>query len=51
MTIDVASTTQAFISEIVSVVNTNMNTVLLFTAGILFWIVAKKYIFGGTRRI
>jgi len=48
---DVGSTTQAFIAQVTSNINDNIGYVLAFAAGIMVWIVIKKWVFGGTSRV
>lgn len=48
---DVASTTEAFITAVSTSINDNIGLVLTFAAGIMVWMVLKKWVFGGTSRV
>lgn len=48
---DFASSTTAFIASVQGYVDENFGVVLAFAAGIMVWMVLKKWIFGGTSRI
>lgn len=50
-TVLVASSTNAFIDGVQTILGSNLSYVLAFAAGILVWNVLKKWIFGGTRRV
>jgi len=47
----VASSTTAFITAIQGQISDNLVLVLTFAAGIMVWVVLKKWVFGGTHRI
>lgn len=47
----IASSTSDFISAIQTNITDNLGLILTFAAGILVWVVVKKWIFGGTRRV
>jgi len=47
----VASSTSDFISNVQSILGDNLGLVLAFAAGIMVWMVLKKWVFGGTHRV
>jgi len=47
----VASSTEAFIDAFQGIISDNLTIVLVFAAGILGWVVLKKWVFGGARRV
>jgi len=47
----VASSTSDFIDAFQTILTANYGVVLTFAAGILVWFIAKKWIFGGARKV
>jgi len=47
----IASSTNDLIDAIKGNVSDNLGLVLAFAAGIIVWVVMKKWVFGGTHRI
>jgi len=47
----VASSTQAFIGSFTDILGDNLGIVLAFSAGIIVWVLMKKWIFGGAGRV
>jgi len=47
----VASSTNSFIDSVQSILGSNLGLVLAFAAGIMVWMVMKKWVFGGTHRV
>lgn len=48
---DYASTTSAFIDELSTALTNNIGIILVFAVSIMVWVIFKKWIFGGSRRI
>lgn len=47
----VASSTSDFISSFQTILGDNLGLVLAFSAGIIVWVLMKKWIFGGAGRV
>jgi len=47
----VASSTSEFITSFKDILGDNLGLVLAFSAGIIVWVLMKKWIFGGAGRI
>lgn len=47
----VASTTEDFIEAFQTILGANFGIILAFSAGILVWLVLKKWFFGGVGRV
>jgi len=47
----VATSTLGFISDFKEILGENFQYVLAFAAGILVWMVLKKWVFGGAHRV
>jgi hypothetical protein len=48
---EIASTTDAFITNFQSILADNISYVILLSAGVLVWFIMKKWVFGSARRI
>lgn len=47
----VASTTGDFITSFKTILGDNLGLVLVFAAGIMVWMILKKWVFGGAHRV
>jgi len=47
----VASSTSEFITSFKDILGDNLGLVLAFSAGIIVWVLMKKWIFGGAGRV
>jgi len=46
-----STSTDGFVESLYSIITDNFGVVLTFTAGIIVWFIAKKWIFGGARKV
>lgn len=47
----VASSTTEFITSFKDILGDNLGIILAFSAGIMVWMILKKWVFGGASRI